>query len=236
MLSPYGFPRQLFLDNFFKAITQSNFFTLFKNSTVILVVSMLFLIVFSSMAAYPIQRNNSSRFYKNLYLFFVMGLMFPTLLILLPLYKLLGFVHLINTSVGIILCYIGGNIPFLVFYNVGFMQTIPKELDEAALIDGASKYVVFWKIIFPLLRNSLLTVIVIQVVWIWNDFLTPMVFLQNYDSMTVMVGMSNFIGERSTDWPLIFAFMTVSVLPVISLYIAFQKYIQKGLVTGAIKG
>jgi raffinose/stachyose/melibiose transport system permease protein len=196
---------------------------------------MVFLIILSAMAAYPIQRNNT-RFYKNLYLYFVMGLMFPTLLILLPLYRILSFIHLINTRLGIILCYIGGNIPFLVFYNVGFIQTIPKELDEAALIDGASKYQVFWKIIFPLLKNSLLTVIVIQMVWIWNDFLTPLVFLQSYDKMTVMVGMSNFIGERGADWPLIFAFMTISVLPVIVLYVIFQKYIENGLVAGAIKG
>jgi len=233
--SPYSFPRGIELGNFTQAAKQADYFTLMKNSLVLTAITVVFLIILSAMASYAISRGRS-RYHRFLYVFFLAGLMVPLQMIMLPLYKIISQIGLMNNTAALVLIYLGSGMSFLVFYFVGFLKTIPRELDEAAKIDGASKQMTFWLVIFPLMKTSVLTVAVLQVIWIWNDFLIPLLFLNNYKKMTLMVGIYSFVGERGSDWTMMFALITISIIPVILLYIFLQKYIVEGFTAGAIKG
>ena len=233
--SALAFPKGIALRNFTEAIKQSEFFLLLGNSLVLTLITVFFLIVLSSMASYVIERS-SKRFPKFLYYFFISGLMVPIQMIMLPLYKLISTVGLMNSLFALVVVYLGSGMPFLVFYFVGFLKTIPRELDEAALIDGASRQRTYWSVIFPLMKTSVMTVAVLQVIWVWNDFLLPLLFLNSYKKMTLMVGIYSFVGEHTSDWTMMFALIVISILPVILLYVLLQKYIVEGFVSGAIKG
>ncbi len=230
----YSFPKKFAIDNFITAINDSNYFTLFKNSTFITIVSVLLLVIVATMAAYPISRIKS-KFYSSLNLFFLAGLMVPIQMIMLPLYKIMIAFKLINTHWGLILINIGGAIPFSVFLIGGFLKTIPREIEEAAFIDGASKTQSFRLIILPLARPGILTLTVLQSIFFWNDFLLPLIFLKSIEKQTIMVGIYNFVGEYVTEWNFIFALVAISILPIIVLYLIFQRHIVEGIVAGSIK-
>jgi raffinose/stachyose/melibiose transport system permease protein len=230
----YSFPKKFAIDNFITAISDSNYFTLFKNSTIITIVSVLLLVIVATMAAYPISRIKS-KFYNSLNLFFLAGLMVPIQMIMLPLYKIMIAFKLINTHWGLILINIGGAIPFSVFLIGGFLKTIPGEIEEAAFIDGASKIQTFRLIILPLARPGILTLTVLQSIFFWNDFLLPLIFLKSIEKQTIMVGIYNFVGEYVTEWNYIFALVTISILPILILYLVFQRHIVEGIVAGSIK-
>lgn len=233
--SPFALPKGIEISNFTRAIEEADFFRLLGNSLFITVVTVTLLILISSTAAYSIARHDG-KFYKFLYIFFLSGLMVPTQMIMLPLYRLVSKLGLMNSSAALIATYLGAGMPFLVFYMTGFLKSIPRELDEAALIDGASRYQTFWFVIFPLMKTAVLTVTVLQVIWVWNDFLIPMLFMNDYSQMPIMVGIYSFRGERGTEWNLMFALILLTILPVMLLYVFFQKYIIDGFVAGAIKG
>ena len=230
----YSFPKKFAIDNFITAINDSNYLTLFKNSTFITIVSVLLLVIVATMAAYPISRIKS-KFYSSLNLFFLAGLMVPIQMIMLPLYKIMIAFKLINTHWGLILINIGGAIPFSVFLIGGFLKTIPREIEEAAFIDGASKTQSFRLIILPLARPGILTLIVLQSIFFWNDFLLPLIFLKSIEKQTIMVGIYNFVGEYVTEWNFIFALVSISILPIMVLYLIFQRHIVEGIVAGSIK-
>ena len=175
--SPYSFPTGIAWSNFTEAARQADYFTLLTNSFVLTVITVTFLIIFSAMASYGISRG-TGRYLKFMYVFFLAGLMIPLQMIMLPLYRVISRIGLMNNMAALVVIYLGAGMPFLIFYFVGFLKTIPKELDESAKIDGASKQRIFWSIIFPLMRTSVLTVTVLQVIWIWNDFLIPLLFLK----------------------------------------------------------
>jgi raffinose/stachyose/melibiose transport system permease protein len=231
----YSFPNRIEIDNYLFAIKMSKFPRLLFNSILITATSVIILITIASMAAYIMERKKT-RFYKILYAFFLSGLMIPVQIIMLPLYKMVMTLNLMNTPFALILVFVGGAIPFVTFFLVGFMKTIPVELDESAMIDGASKFVTFWRIVFPLMRPAILTATIIQTLFFWNEFLLPLLFLKSYDKMTLMVGIYNFVGQRYTQWNYIFALITLAILPIIILYIICQKYIVDGIVAGALKG
>jgi len=230
----YSFPKKFAIDNFITAINDSNYLTLFKNSTFITIVSVLLLVIVATMAAYPISRIKS-KFYSSLNLFFLAGLMVPIQMIMLPLYKIMIAFKLINTHWGLILINIGGAIPFSVFLIGGFLKTIPREIEEAAFIDGASKTQSFRLIILPLARPGILTLTVLQSIFFWNDFLLPLIFLKSIEKQTIMVGIYNFVGEYVTEWNFIFALVAISILPIMVLYLIFQRHIVEGIVAGSIK-
>lgn len=230
----YSFPKKIAWENFLIAIEESNYFLLLRNSIIVTGLSVLILVVVSSMAAYPISRYKG-KFYSSLNLFFLAGLMIPVQMIILPLYKIVTNLHLMNTYTSLILMNVGSAIPFSVFFMAGFLKTVPNEIDEAAHIDGASKMQTFWLVIFPLIKPAILTLAILHSIFFWNDFLLPLIFLKSNEKMTVMVGIYSFFGERVTDWNYVFALIILSILPILILYFLFQKYIVKGIVAGALK-
>jgi raffinose/stachyose/melibiose transport system permease protein len=235
LMSPLTFPNPIQFSNYVEAIKTSKYFNLFVNSVKIALVAVVLIVFISALAAYPIARRNR-RVYHALYLYFVAGIIVPFQLIMIPLYRFIKELGLINTHLGVILINVGIGLPFVIFFYVGFLKTIPKAFDEAAIIDGASQFTIFWRIILPLMRPAIGTIAVIQTIWIWNGLLIPLLFLYKYEKMTVIIGIYSFVGERGARWNMIFALILVSIIPIILIFIFFQKYIIKSYVAGGLKG
>jgi raffinose/stachyose/melibiose transport system permease protein len=212
-----------------------NFFNVFKNSFIVTGVSLLIIIVIGSMAAYPISRIKT-RLSDGIYMLFTAGMLIPIQVCMVPMYKLMVDLKLINNLLSCILVYSGAWMTTTIFMYVGFVKTIPVQLDEAAYIDGATKLYTFWRIIFPLLKPINATISIITLIGIWNDFLLPLLYLQRASSRTIQLGLYAFSGIYGTDWTGMFSAMMLSTGPVIIIYVFLNKYIIKGIVNGAVKG
>lgn len=234
-VNPYGWPREWTFESFARAFDTMHYFRSVGNTALIAIISVGLAVIFTSMAAYAIARRNN-RFYKSMYILFLAGLIVPFQMAMIPLYKVLQTLHVINTHQGVILVYLGGLAPFSVFLLTGFIKTVPRELDEAALVDGAGMYRTFFQIVFPLLKPSLTTVTILNLFNVWNDFLMPMLYLPDSRKATITVQLSKFQGMYSNDWSLIFAGVCMIVLPMLIIYMFAQRFIIDGITAGAVKG
>lgn len=233
-LNPSGIPVEPTLNNFIQAFSKMNYLRSTANTIFVVVIVVGITLIMSSMAAYAIARKGKS--YNWIYFLFLSGLMIPFQLRMIPLYKMLVNMKLVNSLWGIILVYLGSQAPMTIFLLSGFVKTIPRELEEAAYIDGAGMYRTFFSVVLPLLKSSLTTVGVLCAFTVWNDFLMPMLFLQKRDSLTITVTLSQFQGLYSSDWSMIFAGVCLIVLPMLIIYLFAQKFIISGITAGAVKG
>jgi raffinose/stachyose/melibiose transport system permease protein len=234
-VNPFGIPREITYSYFAQAFVQMHYLRSLLNTALIAVVSVALLLIFASMAAYAIARRNT-RFYNSVYMVFLAGLIVPFQMIMIPLYRMMLNFKLLNTYQGMAIYYLATLAPFSIFLLVGFVRTVPKELEEAALIDGCGIYQNFFRIVFPLLKPSLTTVGVLNLFNIWNDFLAPMLYLQKSQMMTLTVQLSSFRGMYFNDWSLIFTGVCLIVFPMLIIYIAAQNLIINGITAGAVKG
>ncbi|QGQ94519.1 carbohydrate ABC transporter permease [Paenibacillus psychroresistens] len=230
-----GFPKDFMWDNFAEAWKTASLGMAFGNSILITGLSILGVVLASSFAAYPLARVKS-KFISTLFLYFIAGIMVPFQLSMIPLYKLLKFLHLINTHQGVILIFIAMSIPFSIFLYTGFLKGIPKELEESALIDGCGPFRTFAVIIFPLIKPVTASVIITNSLSIWNDFLVPLLFLQEKTSRTIPMAIFTFTGQYNSSWNMIFSAILLGTLPLIITFLLLQKHFIKGLVGGAVKG
>ena len=235
LTNPIGWPAQFVWSNFADAWNNASLGQAFFNSVLITGVTLLGLILFGSMAAYPLARFTGP-WSQRIYLYFVAGLIVPIQLGLFPLYKEMHDLQLINTYQGAILLYIAINLPFVVFLYTGFIKTVPRELDEAALLDGADPIRTFWLIVFPLLRPVTATVAITSSLGTWNDFFIPLIFLQRDGMQTLPLAIYNFVGQYNNNWSLIFASVIISSLPLIVMFLVLQRYFIKGIAAGALRG
>jgi raffinose/stachyose/melibiose transport system permease protein len=233
--NPLGLPKSLNLDNFKLAIQKTNVFQLYANSAVITIGSLLILVFTSSLLAYVIARRKGKA-YKFIFMFVLAGMMVPQQMVLIPSIKTLRTLNLLHTLPGMLLFYGGTYISLGFFLYVQFIKTIPISLEEAATIDGASQYQIFWKIIFPLLKSCTATVIIFLGMWIWNDFLPPMYILGSDNGRTITTGIYSAIGRFTTDWNIVFAFVILASLPIIIVYLCMQKQFLRGMTAGSVKG
>jgi raffinose/stachyose/melibiose transport system permease protein len=184
------------------------------------------------MAAYVLSRNRT-RFNRAVYYFIIMGIAMPTNFVTLT--KVMQVTHLINTQIGMILLYAASLIPFTTFLVYAFVETLPRELDEAAIIDGCSPFRLFISIIYPLLIPVLVTAGVLNFLGIWNDFINPLYYLNNSDFWPMTLAVYNFFGQFSSDWSLVSADVVLTIIPVIIVYLIAQRWILSGMVAGAVK-
>ena len=230
--STLALPEKFNLDNYTRAWEQLDFIKVLGNSLFITVISIVFIVLFASMAAWMLQRTNSK--ISNMILFIFISSMLVTFQsIMLPLINIMGKLNLLNVP-GIIFMYIGFGSASAIFLYHGFVKSIPKELDEAALIDGCSKWQTFRYIIFPLLKPISITVAILNTVWIWNDFLLPFLTV-NGKINTIPLAMNNFFGAFSKQWELAMAALVLAIIPIIIFYFIVQKHIIAGIVQGSIK-
>jgi len=234
--SPLGLPVALTLENYRKAFAAMHFTRALTNNAIILVFSVLLLIVFSSTAAYVIARSRKKR-YLFLYSVFLAGLIIPYQTAIIPLYKIMATLRLMNTHAGVVLinafCI---NLPLSIFLFRGFIHTIPIELEEAAAIDGYGTLRTFWTIVFPLLRPIVATVLILDSLAVWNDFMTPLLFLQSPEKGVLLQEVYKNIGPFSTNWTSFFPMLVLATLPLVVLYLILQRHVIESVVTGAVKG
>ena len=225
-------PSEWKFDNFVQAFIDLDFLNALANSFIITFLSVLIIIVFSSMAAYALARNKS-KLSGMFFLVFVAAMLITFQSVMIPLISIFGQIDLLNTS-GLIFMYLGFGSSLSIFLYHGAVKGIPASLDEAAMIDGASRWTIFWRIIFPMLKPISVTVMILNVIWIWNDYLLPsLVLSQKY--ATIPLRMFFFFGQYTKQWHLALAGLTLAIIPVIVLYFFAQKHIIEGVAEGAIK-
>lgn len=232
--NPFNFPDVWSLSNFINAFQRMNFTSAFVNSLVITVFSVVIIAVLSSMTAYLFVRTNW-KFNKIMFFAMVAAMLIPFQAIMIPLVQIYGGLNLLNSRWILIYMYLGFGSSFAVFLYHGFIKSIPLELEEAAMIDGCSRFQVFFKIVFPLLKSTTLTLIILNVLWIWNDFLLPSLVLISPANRTLPLTTFYFHGTYTSDYGLLMAALMLTILPVIIFYALTQKNIIRGVMEGAIK-
>jgi raffinose/stachyose/melibiose transport system permease protein len=232
--SPAALPDPWVLENYQRVLTSSAFWRYAVNSTVIAVVTTVVAVVFGLMAAYPLARYRF-RWREPIYLVFVLGLLFPATVAIIPLFIIITRqLHLGNTWWGVALPQAAFALPVTIIILRPFLMAIPNELEEAAVIDGASRIQVFWRIIVPLSGPGVVTVGVLAFVASWNAYLLPLLLLQG-DMKTLPLGVADFSSQYSSDTAGVFAFTTLAMIPALVFFLALQGRIVNGL-QGAVKG
>ncbi|MBW5445545.1 ABC transporter permease subunit [Cohnella sp. CFH 77786] len=233
--SKWVMPGYFYLDNFTNAWKEANLGRAFTNNIAILVGAIVLIVIIGSIAAYPLARYKTS-WNKFVYALFVSAMIVPPLTILVPLYKFMVDIGGMNSFWGIILLHVTFNLPVTIFLYTGFIDTIPKELDEAAMIDGSGKLRMFYSVILPLLKPVTATVIILTGVTIWNDYQFSVFFLQQPDSRTITVALSAFFGQYNNNIGWVAAGSLMGAVPVAGVYLFLQRYFIHGLSSGAVKG
>ncbi|MFF2889104.1 carbohydrate ABC transporter permease [Paenibacillus sp. NPDC057967] len=232
--NPLSMPTGLNFASYSKLLNQLPYGTYFMNSILVTGISVFAILVFGSLAAYYLSRY-SFRWNSALYMYFLLGMMIPIKLGVVPLFMLMKNLSLINTIWSLILIYAGIGIPLALLILTNFFNTLPKEIEEAARIDGASELGILFRVMVPLMKPALSTVMIIQFINVWNDFFFPLLFTQNEKVKTIQIGMSSLFGEYSTDWSVLFAGLTVASLPIIILFVFASRQFMEGLTAGAVK-
>ncbi len=221
-------------DNYVNAWQQAGLATAILNSAIVTVASVAIIMVVSAMAAYPLVRL-TSRLSSVAFWFVLVGLLLPFQVALIPLYQTMRDLGLLGSDLSLILFYSGLQVPFSVFLYSGFLRALPRDFEEAAWIDGASSWTGFWRIVFPMLRPITGTVVILNAILVWNDFLTPLLYLSGSGQQTVPVALYSFLGQYVSDWPLVFAGLVIGLVPVLLVYFLLQRSIIQGF-AGGLKG
>lgn len=231
---PWALPKSLFFDNYIKAFHQMQFWTSLLNSIVITVVSVFLIVVLGVMAAYPLSRfKNKMTGFLSVY--FLVGYMVPTQVLIVQIFSVMKIFHLINTKTGLILVY-SASVSFAIFMYQGFIRALPIDMEESALIDGANPWQLFWRVVFPLIKPVTATIIIFQTMWIWNDFTLSSLFLSSRNQLTLLLELNLCIGEFNLDWSVMLSIMCIVMLPMVIFYLLMQKQIIAGMTNGAVKG
>jgi raffinose/stachyose/melibiose transport system permease protein len=233
--SALALPHSLYLDNYISALDRLKVGTTFVNTFVYTTLSVFFLAVLSGSAAWAIARNRG-RFYRFTYLYFLLGILIPFQALFLPIYIVGNAFHLTNTFYGIILMYIATGLSFSIFLMTSFMSQVPVELEEAAQMDGASIYRTYFRIVLPLLKPAIATLVILQAFAIWNDYLLASLFVSRSSLKTLNVLFQQLFSTTSSNYSTAMAGVMISVVPISILFVALQRYFIKGLTAGAVKG
>jgi ABC-type glycerol-3-phosphate transport system permease component len=235
LTNPYGLPLPPTLDNLNEAWTVGRFNVYFKNSVIISVADVIGMVIVSSLAGYAFARLHFPGQKLLLYVLLV-GLTIPVAAIIIPLYLTMRDFHLLNTYGSVIVADVALAAPIFVFIMRAFFKDLPRELDDAARVDGANEFQIFWQVMLPLAKPGLMTVALLEFLWSWNDLFLPLVFLVSDDLRTLPVGMLFFQGRFTIDYGLMTAGVLIISLPVTILFLIFQRDFVRGLASGALKG
>lgn len=229
-------PSKVEWGNFTYVMEKMQYGKLFLNNVEITVIGIVGIVLFSSLTAYILDRRKN-KYTKVAKTLITLPMLIPFQTIMISLLKVMTTIHFSGSKVGLGIQYWGFGIPMATFIFYNFMKTIPKEIDESACIDGAGTFQIFGLVIFPLLKSVTFTVIVIDVMWIWNDFLLPLLMVNGTNNTkTLVLAAYSFVGQFNTQWHYAMASMVLAVLPSIIIFIFLQKYIVEGVVAGAVKG
>lgn len=231
--STLALPKSLIGSNFKDAYKELDFFNSLFHSLLITIVSVILIIIVASMAAWVLERTKS-KVSNFILMLFVAAMIIPFQAVMLPLIRLMGKLNFLNIP-GLMFMYVGFGCSMSIFLYHGFLKSIPAELDEAATLDGCNSLQTFWYIIFPLLKPMSVTVSVLNVVWIWNDYLLPSLVINRPNTMTIPLKTFFFFGEYTKQWNLALAGLILDIIPVVIFYFFAQKHIIKSVTAGSIK-
>ena len=235
--SPWAPPVELQWDNFARAWTKAHVGDYLLNTLIVVVSALLLTLIISAMAAYVLAR---FEFVGRRFLFymFLSGMLFPVFLALVPLFNLVNQLKMLNTFHGLILVYIAYSLPFTIFFLTGFFKTLPTEIEESAIMDGANPYQVFFKVMLPMASPGLISMGIFNFLGMWNQYVLPLVLISDESKYMLSQGLAFMLFKQfyENDWSALFAALTIIMVPTLIVYITFQKQIQDGITTGALKG
>lgn len=228
-------PARFEFGNYVDAFRKTNFLQSFRNTLIVVTVGLTGIILFSAMAGYKLCRTKT-KLSTILFGLFVMSMLIPFHSIMITLTRIARNLTVQGSTIGLGLIYIGLGVPMAIFLYHGFVKSIPCELEEAAFIDGCGDFRLFLTIIFPMLLPITATVAILNTLWMWNDFLLPLLMLTDSDHYTLLLSTNMLFGQYgNNDWSAILSTLLMAMLPVIVLYLLLQKYIVNGITEGAIK-
>ncbi|MDR1688623.1 MAG: carbohydrate ABC transporter permease [Clostridiales bacterium] len=228
-------PKQLHFENYIRTLEKMNYLSTLGNTVFTAGISVFIMVLFSGVAGWKLCRTKT-KLSNFLYSMFVFSMLIPFSSIMIPLYKvILGF-RIENSLLGLSFVYSGLGVSMALFLYHGFVKGIPLELEEAASIDGCRPLQIFFLIVFPLLRPITATICITNILWVWNDFLLPLIVLSDNKKYTLLLSTNTLFGQYSSDWTAILSALILAALPVIVFYAVFQKHIIKGIADGAVKG
>jgi len=233
----FALPTRLYLGNFVQVVTENPaFMSGLKNSVIASIVTVAALTVIGPMCAYVLARRSDNRWYGLLYTLMVGAILIPWQGIMFPVYVDFKAMGLTNNIWGYIIARTGYQVPICILTITGFVKGIPQDLEEAAMIDGATIFQTFWKIVYPVMMPVNITMLVLNTVFAWNDFNVALTMLPKSYSRTLPLAQFYYFGDTNMEINLAFAFFILSMLPIILVYLFCQRYIVSGIVTGAVKG
>jgi ABC-type glycerol-3-phosphate transport system permease component len=230
----WGLPAAPILDNFATAFSGEKFFIRFVNSTVLTVGAVAISLLIASLAAYAFARMEFAG-KRALFNLLISLMVVPPVVLIVPLFVSMVQWKMVNSYQGVILIYTGLLLPFSTYLMTNFFRTIPREIIDAALIDGATSFGVFWRILLPLSAPAVMTLIVVNALWVWNELLIALVFLQKDELKSLMVGIATLRSRNYVDIPATMAGLLIATIPIVVLYMFGQRYFIRGLVSGAVK-
>ena len=233
--NPFDIHWPFIFDGYLTVWQDGRFDLYFRNSIFVTLVSLFLVVFLGSMAAYALA-NWHGRISTLIYLLFVAGLMIPIRLGTLNLFQIVQALHLTDTVFSLLPVYAAMGLPIAVFVLTSFIKQIPHDLIDAAHVDGASEWRIYASIILPLVRPALATVIIFNLIPIWNDLWFPLIFIRSEEQRTVILGVSLLFGQYQTNWTNVLATLALSALPILLLYLVMAKQFIKGLTAGAVKG
>lgn len=231
----FGLPKEWTFANYTTVVDMIKFPAAFLNSAIITIGGLAGIVLFSSMAAYRLVRVKT-KFHRALYFLFVASMVVPFPAVMLPLVKVVSTANLYNSHLGVIFCYYGFGVAMPVVLYYGFLKSVPASMEEAAVVDGCSQPRVFFSVVMPLLKPTTATLIVLDIIWLWNDYLLPAILLTRMEKRTVPLAISFLFDQYNSRWDMAMAAVVLSILPVIVVFLTFQKYIVAGITSGAVKG
>lgn len=235
LINVMSWPTDFSLDNYIRTFEKMHYGRSFFNTVILASLSVSLMILFSALAGWKLCRTKTrlSRFLLKL---FVFSMLIPFSSIMIPLYKVILALNIKNSLVGLSFVYAGLGVSMAIFLYHGFVKSIPIEMEEAAAIDGCNSIQTFFKIVLPMLKPITATITITNVLWVWNDFLLPLIVVSDNKKYTLLLSTNTLFGQYSSDWTAILSALILAALPVIVFYAIFQKQILKGIADGAVKG
>jgi len=234
-INKLGLPRKFVIQNYIDAWNTANFKDFFINSIIVSVIAVIITVLFGALAAYFLSR---FKFKMNalIYGFFIFGLLVPVHATLVPMFLFMQNLGLLNTRLALILPYIAFNLPITIFLLYSFMRAFPMDIEESAIMDGASVFRIFWSIILPMSKPAIATVTILCFINNWNEFVFALVLINDSALQTLPLGLQNFAGQYSTNYVAQMAGLTMALIPILVVFLFLEKEIVKGMTAGAVKG
>lgn len=234
--APFALPQALTFDNYAAILKEGKMLAYMWNSVKVTCCSIILILIFSSTAGYALSKFNF-RMNKRVYAFFTFGIMIPVQITLIPLFCFYSKIGILNTTMSLVVPQVGFALPLSVMLFVSFYSFVPNELIEAAIMDGCSPYRIFGQIVFPLAKNTVITIASMYTILIWNDFIFANTFISENTAKTIAVGLKDYVGAfGNVDWGRTYAAIAVSIIPPMLIYFVLNKYVTAGMTMGATKG